>query len=202
MAWLGAGFEALNDALRKAPRVLSLCQLNGPEAFAAFQERLTADLAHLVHEETKRAALLRILDRDPPTPQAFKSWLDAHARENWRRVDDVWFEQSPSTWNVASAFATAWFDAGEAELRRRDFSYAIYSFGQALEQVPDFAVAAAQLKEANDQRDAGPWLVMEHDSYAREDNRVAECANRAEAEARVKELNARGGAHHWCTATT
>lgn len=190
-----------SSAQQLRARVLSLAQLNHPEAFAAFKERLSADLVHLV-PEAKRAALMRILERDPPTPQAFRSWLDAHARENWGRVEDIWFEQSPTTWNVASAFATAWFHAGETELQRRDFSYAIYSFGEAVELVPDFAAAAAQLKVANDQRDAGPWLVLEHDSYAREDNRVAECANRAEAEARVKELNARGGAHHWCTATT
>lgn len=167
----------------------------------AFQERLRADLAHLV-PEAKRAALLRILHRDPPLPQAFKSWLDAHARENWSRIDDIWFGQSPTTWNVVTAFAKSWFHAGEAELQRREFSYAIHSFERSLELVPEFAEATAQLKVANDQRDAGRWLVLEHDSYAREDNRVGEFPNRAAAEARVKELNALGGAHHWCTATT
>jgi Tfp pilus assembly protein PilF len=98
--------------------------------------------------------------------------------------------------------AASWFDKAEAHLRAGELSHAIHGYERALELQPDFPAAKAQLKVANEQRDAGRWIVMRHDSYAREDTVIEECMTRATAEARVRELNALGEAHHWCTATT
>lgn len=98
--------------------------------------------------------------------------------------------------------AEDWFQKAETHLQAGQLSHAIYAYEQALQLRPGYSDAATQLNVANAKRDAGPWLVVRHDSYAREDNVIGECATRAAAEARVKELNALGEAHHWCTATT
>lgn len=181
-------------------RLLALGRLGRPEAFAAFCECLKSELVHFAQGD-RRDALGRAIEKPELARAAFLSWVDAHAREpsTWSRVEELW---SARAWSVLTAFANAWFQQGEADLQAGKLTHAIWHYERALELWPELSAAASQLSVATRQRDGGRWMVMRHNSYAREDYFVAEFATKAEAESRVRELNAAGEDHHWAVPIT
>lgn len=161
-------------------------QLRAASSPEAFREILVAEIEHLVSPNTKDH-LRRALDQ----PEILRSVFEAHRAEPASEAS--WFD---------IAFSRAWCAQAETFLRDQKRSHAVWALERALELRPDFALAIERLAAVNRERDAAPWIVMRHDAYVREDTFVAEFPSRAAAEARVRELNAAGEAHHWAAPTT
>ncbi|MFO0596630.1 MAG: hypothetical protein U0228_15040 [Myxococcaceae bacterium] len=145
-----------------------------------FRRRVNAEVKRLPAE--LRDAVLRAMEKEDVVSGARRAWAEGLG--------------------VLQVFSAGWFEKARVHAEANELAHAIYACERALELRRDFPQAVSLLADAHARQDAGPWLVMQHNSYAREDSVVTECANRAAAEARVKELNAQGGDHHWATATT
>jgi superkiller protein 3 len=178
-------------------RALALGQLERLEAMAAFREVLNSE-ADQLFGMTKPGAFIEALETLEVARAAFRAWIDEHASDpsTWRRAADTWLEAGRTDEALAArerliSDAKAWFEKAETHVQGGQLDLAIAAYERALDLWPGFSDAASRMKLVKAQRDAGRWKVMGRDTFAREDFVVGEFATKAEAEARITQLEER-----------
>lgn len=182
-------------------QALALGRLGKPEALGAFREVFDAHSVQLAgpmapkvfHDSLRELEVAR---------SAYRAHLKATAGDPhaWRRAAGVWqavhnTAEAIDAWDhlvTTAPDAQAWFGKAEAHAQAGQLEAAIAAYERSLEFWPGFLGASARLQVIKAQREASqPWQVWGRDTFAREDFVVGTFPNKAAAQAKLAELDAR-----------
>ena len=197
----GRTVRVITDDFRRVralvSRALTLGRLGQPEALGAFREVFDAHPLQLdgpvFHEALRELEVART---------AYRAHLKANEGDphSWRRGAGVWqaldlHDEAIAAWDhlvKTAPDAQVWFGKAEAHAQAGQLDAAITAYERSLEYWPGFLGASARLKVIKAQREEEQeWQVWGRDTFAREDFLVGTFPNKAAAQKKLDELDAR-----------